>query len=115
MTAAARSGLWDRAWPPTIDESYKVWRATPAGQTVYRESVRRAHQLRMRGLHHYGIGAIVESIRFDNSVRIGADPEGYKVNNNYRALLAREIMATQPELDGFFELRRRHALGAWPE
>jgi hypothetical protein len=29
------------------------------------------------------------------------------VNNNNTALLAREIMAAYPELDGFFEIRQR--------
>ena len=103
------------AWPTTIDERYALWRATPAGREVYAECVRRAHRLRAAGLAHYGIKAIVESIRFDRSVRVGTDEEGYKVNNVFTAPLAREIMRKEEALDGFFETRRRHALGADPE
>lgn len=103
--------LWEQAWPTTIDEKYKLWRATTAGQTVYREATRRAYRLRGMGVSHYGIGAIAESIRFDHTIRVGRDVDGFKLNNNFRALLAREIMAEHPELE-MFETRVRRAIGA---
>ena len=34
-----------------------------------------------------------------------------KINNNYSALAARDLMAQHPDLDGFFELRVRKAHG----
>lgn len=108
-------GLWDQAWPPTIDERYALWRATSDGKTVYAEAVKRCYRLKSAGLSHYGMKAIVESIRFDRSVRIGTDDAGFKVNNDFTALLAREIMRKEEELDGFLETRHRTALGADPE
>jgi hypothetical protein len=104
--------IWDtvRAAEPrsgkTIAERYAEWRATEAGQQVFREAVDMAMRARNAGIDHYGIGAICEVIRWRRAIR-GRDAEGFKVNNNYRALLAREIMAARRDLDGFFEIRQR--------
>jgi hypothetical protein len=90
---------------PTIAERYATWRQTEAGRVVYHEAHLRALQLRRRGLEHYGIAAIVEAIRYDRAVEIGEDDAGYRINNNHRAYLARELMAADPRLAGFFRTR----------
>ncbi len=90
---------------PTIAERYATWRQSDAGRRVYHEAMLRALQLRRRGLGHYGIAAIVEAIRYDRAIEIGADDAGFKMNNNHRAFLARELMDTELVLRGFFRLR----------
>lgn len=92
----------------TIGARYQDWRRTPAGIRIANEAAERALRLRRAGLEHYGIKAIAEAIRFDRAVMVGHDEAGYKLNNNFTALLAREVMETYPEeLAGFFETRRR--------
>lgn len=89
----------------TLDERFDEWASTADGETVYGELVRRAFRLRERGFPHYGVGAIVESIRFDRNVEVGPDGDLFKVNNSYRSRLARKAMREYDELDGFFETR----------
>jgi len=103
---AARRGS---AFPVTLTEQFEAWLATNYGRSVYHEVVYRARRLHSLGWQHYGIAAIWESIRFDWNVAAGPDVDGFKVNNNYRAFIARRVMADYPELDGFFETRTQHA------
>lgn len=64
-----------------------------------------ALDLKRRGYHHYGIAALVEVVRYEHATT--NDPStDWKINNNYRAFLARDLMALYPDLDGFFETRR---------
>lgn len=107
--------LWDvearrgSAFPTTLEEQFEAWLATPDGQRVYREVVERARTLHGRGWQHFGIAAIWEAIRYDWHVRVGPDGEGWKVNNNHRAFMARKVMADHPDLEGFFETRAQSA------
>lgn len=114
MTTAAPT-IWDVAarhgseFPVTLSDQFAAWLDSPDGQHVYDEVVNRARTLRSRGWRHFGIAAIWEAIRYDWSVRVGPDAEGWKVNNNYRAFMARRVMADYPDLEGFFETRIQHA------
>lgn len=107
--------LWDvlarrsSAFPVTLADHFDAWLWTADGQRVYGEVVNRARTLRARGWQHFGIAAIWEAIRYDWSVRVGPDAEGWKVNNNWRAFMARQVMADCPDLDGFFTLREQTA------
>lgn len=69
---------------------------------VYRACVRIARRVAASGLDHYGIGAVWEILRFSALETTGAV---YKLNNNYRAWYARQIMLREPDLEGFFQLR----------
>jgi hypothetical protein len=105
--------LWDFSPayrdPRTIQVKYEAWRATPDGETVY-EAVRDAAlRLRRRGFVHYGISALYEAARYTYSLRVGPDAEGWKLNNNWRSRMARELMTDEPELADFFELRTLRA------
>lgn len=75
---------------------------------VYEEFVRYARLLKSRGRDHYSADAICHVIRF-HRITSGKDSSGFKVNNNYTALLARKAMAECPDLDGFFVTRERRA------
>jgi hypothetical protein len=58
------------------------------------------------GKDRYGIAALYETLRYTALVTSG---ESYKLNNNFRALYARKLMAENAELAGFFWTRERSA------
>lgn len=67
-----------------------------------------ALQLRRKGRRHYGIGALVEVVRFHHALET-TKPE-FKFNNSYRSRYARLLMENIPELEGFFETRALKSL-----
>jgi hypothetical protein len=72
---------------------------------VYEELRRLALEARRRGRTRMGIAALFEVLRWERS-GIGHDAGDFKLNQNLRALYARHLMETVPELRGFFETRR---------
>lgn len=92
---------------PRSPHSYSIWRASDDGRVVFAEFTRRALRLRAAGYKHFGSQAIAESIRYDAAVRLKGD--GFRVNNSHIARLAREVMASDARLTGFFETRRSRA------
>lgn len=93
----------------SIQAKYEAWRATRDGGVVYTAVKEAALRLRLRGFNHYGISALFEAARYTYSLRVGPDAEGWKINNNWRSRMARELMTNEPDLVGFFELRTLRA------
>ena len=93
-----------------LETAFLAWAATEKGLYVICETIYRARQLIRNGFVTYGIAGIYEAIRYDRSIAIGVDIDGYKLNNNHKAYLARHIMAKCPDLDGFFTCRGLAAL-----
>lgn len=75
---------------------------------IYAELVRLARQWRSAGHERLGIATLFEVLRWQSHLN-GAHDGGYKLNNNYRALYARLIMAKNVDLAGLFETRERTA------
>lgn len=74
---------------------------------IYRHLVLLARTRRRMG-RPCGIKALWERLRWDVEIgELEKGPDGYRLNNNYTALYAREIMAREPDLRGFFETRQR--------
>lgn len=71
---------------------------------VYKELVALALRLRAKGHDRIGIGMLFEVLRHERMLHT-TDPEGFKLNNNYRSRYARLIMEQEPALAGVFELR----------
>lgn len=92
----------------TIQERYDEWRITFDGQVVFKELVVRALKLKHAGWRHYSHKAIIETIRYDQAIKVGPDG-GFKVNDHYASRMAREAMAMYPDLAGFFEIRELKA------
>lgn len=80
-----------------------------ANPWVYRELVALARGLRSRGWKHYGIAALFEVLRYNSAMRSEDPNSEFKLNNNYRAYYAREIMRSEADLAGFFSVRRSEA------
>ncbi len=100
--------IWSWRRSP-LQERYEEWRATPDGQVVYQYIRDAALRLHRRGWRHYGVKALAEAARYEWSLQVGPDVEGFRVNNNWTSRLARDLMANEPALVGFFELRELRA------
>lgn len=87
-----------------VERAFNEWIETADGRRVEREAITRARILKGRGLKHYGVAAVFESIRYDWHIGLLGDGE-YRLNNNHRSLLARRIMELYPDLEDFFETR----------
>jgi len=89
-----------------VERLFRAWIATPDGLGVAREVARRALAAKRSGQRRGSCQAIVESLRWDPSFR-AEGTDGFKVNNSHVAPLAAWIVARVPELQMFFERRRR--------
>lgn len=87
----------------TLEERFERFHA--ANPHVYGTLKAMALSLRNSGQRRWGIAALYEILRFQSAFRTNGD--GFKLNNDYRALYARLLMKQEPELEGFFETRRR--------
>jgi hypothetical protein len=77
---------------------------------VYDRLKELAISLKDSGVRHYGISGLYETLRYETSLR-AKDSEGFKLNNNYRALYARELARNEPILKDFFKFRLRNPRG----
>lgn len=59
-----------------------------------------------KGFTRWSADALFHVLRWETKLTTG--DMGLKVNNNYTALAARDIMNENPSLEGFFKLRVRH-------
>lgn len=69
-----------------------------------------ALDLKQSGVKHYGISGLYETLRYEASLK-AQDDEGFKLNNNFRALYARELARDEPGLKDFFKFRMRKPRG----
>lgn len=91
----------------TMPEQFESWVHTNNGREVSNKFIRLAYGLMQRGFKTYSSKAIVERLRWHYDLKNGPDSEGFKVNNNYTAGLARFAMEREPRLKGFFKLREQ--------
>lgn len=89
-----------------IQEAFVSFHA--ANPHVYERLVEMSRRLLRRGHQKIGIGMLFEVLRWEHLIQTTGDADNFKLNNNYRALYARMVMARNPDLDGIFELRRLH-------
>jgi hypothetical protein len=81
-----------------------------ANPWVYARLRELALAMRRAGVNHYGISGLYETLRYEASLA-SRDAEGFKLNNNYAALYARELARNEPELENFFKFRLRKPRG----
>lgn len=79
------------------------WIHTPAGGQVMNLFIRIAIGCKRRGLR-VGAKLIAERIRWHYEIARKI-PDGFKVNNNYTATIARFAEQRAPELQGYFRKR----------
>lgn len=56
----------------------------------------------------WGIAAAFEVLRWQVAMRTEDTRSDFKLNQNYRAWYAREIMRRHPDLEGVFRTRKQH-------
>lgn len=88
-------------WPDD-DPDFRAYHE--ANPEVYAKLREFALQAKASGRRHFGINMLHERLRWYTLVEAKRDT--FKVNNNYRPFYARLLMKQEPELAGFFELRR---------
>ena len=91
----------------TPQEQFDEWVHTPYGREVANKFIRLAWGIKKRGFEHYSHWAIAARLRFYYDMRnkkTDAD-DGFKINNNWLAYLARMAMDREPKLKGFFAIR----------
>lgn len=91
------SGMETMTDEGTIDAAYRAWLATADGATIAKSIRDRAFAMKDRGFDHYGIAALFEAARFDRDLDVGPDADGWKLNNNFRSRLARDLMTKYPD------------------
>ena len=77
---------------------------------VYRELRDLALHAVRRGRRRGSMKQLFEALRAESL--LATEGEDWKLNNSYTALYARLLMACEPELEGWFETRRRVSAGA---
>lgn len=75
------------------------------------ELARLALELKGYGHKRYSIDGLFHILRWETRAETG--DHGLKMNNNYTAFAARELMEQYPELEGFFQLREQRPRGNW--
>lgn len=104
--------LWDQKgndyWPDLNDIDKQFILFHEDNPHVYLTLVKEARDLRERGWETFGMKCLYERARWllTMKTRIPEDMEPYKLNNNYTSRYARLIMQQEPDLKGFFNLRK---------
>lgn len=88
-----------------VDHGAQFWDFHLNNPGVYCELVELAHELRKKGYRKCGIGMLFEVLRWQRMLKTIDASSDFKLNNNYRSRYARLIMAKEPDLREFFELR----------
>jgi hypothetical protein len=88
--------------PETLQARFEAYHK--ANPDVYRLLVKFAREVRQTGRGQYGIAALFERLRWHYHIELKRDDD-FKLNNNWKARYARLIMAQEPDLAEFFELR----------
>jgi len=114
---ACRRIAWERAHPgkrgwqaalpgeSRVERAFASWIGSEDGRVVEAEVIRRAMLLRSRGIQRWGIASLWEAIRYDSTLALHGEAGAWKLNNSFRAHLARKVMADVPQLGGFFSCR----------
>ena len=70
-----------------------------------------ALRAKRKGYQHWSMDAAFHVLRWETSITTGRN-DGLKVNNNFSAFAARDLMKRYPDLEGFFQLRKQRPRAA---
>lgn len=88
---------------PPLNARFAEYHA--ANPHVYEQLVKLARRATGAGAKRLGIAQLFEVLRW-RTMLATRDPDGFKLNNDYRAPYARMMMEREEDLAGVFELRR---------
>jgi hypothetical protein len=93
--------LFDSDPTSPLERRFREWIAE--NPQVYSGIVALAREAKARGRRKYAIAALYEVLRWQRGFETTGD--SWKLNNDFRAPLARLVMEREPDLAGFFETR----------
>lgn len=70
-----------------------------------------AKELKRAGHKRYSMDGLFHILRWETRATTG--DSGLKINNNYTAFAARDLMEKYPELQGFFQTRKQKPRGVF--
>jgi hypothetical protein len=91
----------------TIDEKFLAFHNQ--NPHVYSELVELAYRAKNRGHKRMGIEMLFAIIRWRRAMRTVDEYSNFKLNDHYTSRYARAIMENEPELEGFFQIRKLRA------
>src|SRR5262245_60422341 len=80
-----------------LGRQYQAWRRTAPGEATY-ALCRRFALAKLAGRQRFGISQLVDRVRWDMPVAIERYEAGFRLNNNHRAYIARELIEETPAL-----------------
>ena len=96
----------------STQEKFDIWVHTPYGGEVMNKFIRCSLDMKKAGFDHYSQWTIAGRVRFHYDLKFGnRDMDGFKINNNWIAYMARFAMERCKELKGFFQLRELKTKG----
>lgn len=90
--------------PPTVEELYAAFNQRHPNIKVQLRKL--AAMAVNHGIKHAGMKHLIEVLRWNAA--IAGDKTPYKINNNFTALYARDLMAENPLYAGLFKTRKRN-------
>jgi len=88
-----------------LEAAYRVWLAEH--QQVF--ALFEKFALEMLGRRRrFGIGMLTERVRWEVRNSWAPDHSGYKINNNHRSFIARDLIHKYPAMADFIETRKVH-------
>jgi hypothetical protein len=85
-----------------LEEKYRLWKEDNPG--VFKLFEHFAMQMLQQG-KRFGIGMLAERVRWEVRTTWAPDQDGFKMNNNHRAYIARDLIAKYPALADLLETR----------
>jgi hypothetical protein len=80
------------------------WQFHNGNPHIYTRLVEMARQLKAKGFRRYSINSLFEVLRWHSALKTKGSL--FKLNNNYRSYYARLIMEKEPDIEGFFSIRK---------
>lgn len=89
---------------PTIDARFAEFdRANPH---IYARVVEMLREAKRLGKTRVGIKMILESLRWEEFLRVDRDAGDYRINNSFSSRYSRKVIAEHPDLGALLETRR---------
>lgn len=98
--------------PPHADKLQQGWlKCKEENPELLDACYRLCLKAKARGFNRWSADAVFHVLRWETALT--TCDLGLKINNNYSSLMARDLLALHPDLDGFFETRVRKARGVY--
>ena len=105
MTAQALT--FDFTKPLTLSERYEAFKSdNPHVIGIIEQKIA---QMVASGATHIGIARVIEELRYDKTFLTNRGISSFKINNSFRAPIATEILARNPQWKSLIEVRVRRA------